>query len=262
MQLTLCNAMSDLPGSCRAHCPLGWGAGWQTDRCRSLQPLCRRGWPCLVGYSFHCTGYTVHYSVNYILQCTVYATVYSRAIKFATKHNEVISTMCQGVRLALLIQKNFFFLLFFWTLQNYACKFWPPKNHMGPPLWWKFWKIVWMLILISQKKRPVALNTMQKTPALCNVPFPNKSRKTLKKYFFEKMGIFGIFPWFFLERYIVESWSIVHCIQCIMSLLLSYQKLTFRQFYKIFMSKKKNVLESEWQASHQDTRQRSPHCVW
>ena len=69
--------MSDLPGSCRAHCPLGWGAGWQTDRCRSLQPLCRRGWPCRVGYSFIVQGtlYTkvlsIYYCVQYTLQYTV-----------------------------------------------------------------------------------------------------------------------------------------------------------------------------------------------
>ena len=32
----------------------------------------------------------------------------SKAIKLATKHNEVISTMCHGVSLALLISKLFF----------------------------------------------------------------------------------------------------------------------------------------------------------
>ena len=41
-----------------------------------------------------------------------------------------------------------------------------------------------MLILIAQKKRPDALNTTQKTPALCNVPFFNKARKTSKKLHF------------------------------------------------------------------------------
>jgi hypothetical protein len=44
-------------------------------------------------------------------------------------------------------------------LPNYAGKFWPTQNHKGPPLWWKFQKIVGMLILIAQKKRPDALNT-------------------------------------------------------------------------------------------------------
>ena len=81
----------------------------------------------------------------------------------------------------------------FWTLQNYAWKFWPPQNHKGPPLWWKFWKIVGMLILIAQKKRPDALNTTQKTPALCNVPFLNKARKTSKKWHFWKNGHFWQF---------------------------------------------------------------------
>ena len=40
-------------------------------------------------------------------------------------------------------------------------------------------KIVGMLNLIAQKKRPNALNTNQKTPALCNAPFLNKA--TFKK---------------------------------------------------------------------------------
>ena len=55
------------------------------------------------------------------------------------------------------------FCFWFWTLQNYACKFWPPKNHNGPPLWWKIWKFVGMLILIAQKKGHGALNATQKT---------------------------------------------------------------------------------------------------
>ena len=42
--------------------------------------------------------------------------------------------------------------------------------------------------------RPDALNTTQKTPALCNVLFLNKARKTFKKNgIFEKIGILGIF---------------------------------------------------------------------
>ena len=82
-----------------------------------------------------------------------------------------------------------------------------------------------MLILIAQKKRPGALNTTQKTPAFCNVPFPNESKKNLKQITFKKkMGIFGSFSLFFQERYIVESWGLLRCIQCIRTLLLSYQK--------------------------------------
>ena len=42
-----------------------------------------------------------------------------KAIKFGTKHDQVIFTMCHGVRLALPIP----FYFFFWTLQNYAGKF-------------------------------------------------------------------------------------------------------------------------------------------
>ena len=82
-----------------------------------------------------------------------------------------------------------------------------------------------MFILIAQKKRPGALNTTQKSPALCNVPFLNKSLKKLQKMgFLKKMVNFGSFSWFFQERYIVESWGLLHCIQCMRTLLLSYQK--------------------------------------
>jgi hypothetical protein len=50
-----------------------------------------------------------------------------------------------------------------------------------------------MLILIAQKKRPDALNTTQKTQAICNVPFLNKSRKTAQNSHFFKNAIFGRF---------------------------------------------------------------------
>ena len=69
-----------------------------------------------------------------------------------------------------------------------------------------------MLILIAQKKRPGALNTTQKTPALCNVPFLNKSRTAKIAHFLEV----------FLLRYI----------QYIRTLLLSYQNLHFDNFSK------------------------------
>ena len=51
-----------------------------------------------------------------------------------------------------------------------------------------------MLILIAQKKRPDALNTTQKTPAICNVPFLNKSRKTAKNanFFLQKCNFWEV----------------------------------------------------------------------
>ena len=52
------------------------------------------------------------------------------AIKLVTKHTETISTICSGVRLALLIPKLFFSFQF-WTFQNYACKFLPLINQKG-----------------------------------------------------------------------------------------------------------------------------------
>ena len=47
--------------------------------------------------------------------------------------------------------------------------------------------------LIAQKKRPDALNATQKTPALYNVPFLTKSRKTAKNVYFFKNAIFWRF---------------------------------------------------------------------
>ena len=60
--------------------------------------------------------YTVHYSDSHsnrlsMKDTDMLQTLTLRAIEFATKHNEVISTMCHGVRLALLIPKLFLFLI-------------------------------------------------------------------------------------------------------------------------------------------------------
>jgi hypothetical protein len=53
-------------------------------------------------------------------------------------------------------------------------------RHLVEDLIMKILKIVGMLVLIAQKKRPDSLNTAQKTQAICNVLFLNKSRKTAK----------------------------------------------------------------------------------
>ena len=59
-------------------------------------------------------------------------------------------------------------------------------------------KIIVLGRLIAQMKRFDALVTTQKTPALCEVPFLKKSRKTAKKWLFLKNGIFfAIFLYFF-----------------------------------------------------------------
>ena len=52
-----------------------------------------------------------------------------KGILICTKHTEMISTMCHGVRLALLIQKLNCFQM--WTLPKYACTFGLPLNHKG-----------------------------------------------------------------------------------------------------------------------------------
>ena len=58
----------------------------------------------------------------------------------------------------------------------------------------KIGKIIKKLFLITQKKRPDALNATQKTPALYNVPFLNKSRKTATNaHFFNNANLLRFF---------------------------------------------------------------------
>ena len=54
-------------------------------------------------------------------------------------------------------------------------------------------KIIVQGCSIAQMKRFDALITTQKTPALCEVPFLKKSRKTTKKWSFLKNCHFGQF---------------------------------------------------------------------
>ena len=85
-----------------------------------------------------------------------------------------------------------------WTYFSGRRKLLTTLNHKGPPLWWKIWFIFWKLFLIAQKKCPDALNATQKTPALHNVPFLKKSRKTAKNAHFFKNAVFWSF---FLELF-------------------------------------------------------------
>ena len=50
-----------------------------------------------------------HKSLDYMNFSEFVSLHTSRDIKFATKHTEVVSSMCHGVRLALLIPKMFLF---------------------------------------------------------------------------------------------------------------------------------------------------------
>ena len=54
-------------------------------------------------------------------------------------------------------------------------------------------KVVELWILIAQKKGFNALNTTQKTPALCKVPFLKKVGKTGKNVFFIFIYLFFFF---------------------------------------------------------------------
>ena len=76
----------------------------------------------------------------------------------------------------------FWFEILFLKIFPTPGNFRPPQNHNGPPLGWKIGKLVRMLISIAQKKGFDALNTTQKTPDLCKVPFLKKSRKIGSKW--------------------------------------------------------------------------------
>ena len=125
----------------------------------------------------------------------------------------------------------------FWFLTSSSpcLKFLPPLNQKGPPLWWTFWKIVQKPILITQKKHPDALNATQKTLALYKVWILKKrgitskntkvKPKTPKKQYFLEL-----FSWFFQKLTFVKSWGLLRCIQCIRTLLLSYQNQLLDNF--------------------------------
>ena len=68
-----------------------------------------------------------------------------------------------------------------------------PLNQKGPPLGWKIWKIVGLLILIAQMKGFDALNAAQKTSALCKVPFLKKQEKEAKMVIFDHFDHFWPF---------------------------------------------------------------------
>ena len=55
-----------------------------------------------------------------------------------------------------------------------------------------------------------------------------KLRKTSKNYYFWcfwlELGIFESYSSFIQNPYFVKSWGLMHCFQCIRTLLLSYQK--------------------------------------
>ena len=89
--------------------------------------------------------------------------------------------------------------------------------------------IVWGC-LIAQMKRFDALITTQKTPALCEVPFLKKSRKTAKKWSFLKNGHFGRFFLIFSEMGLCRElrFFALHSVHQNPSFELS--KSTFQQF--------------------------------
>ena len=103
------------------------------------------------------------------------------------------------------------------------------ENFQKPIIGRKMKIIVWGC-LIAQMKRFDALITTQKTPALWEVPFRKKSRKTAQNDHFSKMTIFGSFSWFFKKWDLAESWGFLRCNWCIKTLHLSYQTSPYNDF--------------------------------
>ena len=82
---------------------------------------------------------------------------------------------------------------------------------------------------IAQKKRPDALNALQKISAFYKVRFLKNQEKPQKMtIFFSRFGLkwvfYEVFLGFFQKPYFVKLWGFLRCIQCIGTLLLSYQK--------------------------------------
>ena len=77
-------------------------------------------------------------------------TIHGRAIKFATRHTEVISTMCHGERLALLILKLFLFKIL--DLAKLCPSMLTPPKSPGSPLMVKNLKSCWIVDFDSSKE--------------------------------------------------------------------------------------------------------------
>ena len=117
-------------------------------------------------------------------------------------------------------------------LWNHLFLCYPCHATFKPALVFKIGPIL-ELILIAQKKRPGELNSTQKTPALCNVLFLNKSRKTFKKWHFRKnLAFFGSFFLIFSGTVPCRELGsfALYSVQQDASFELS--KSTFRQFFK------------------------------
>ena len=125
------------------------------------------------------------------------------------------------------------------TILNHVGKILPPLNQKGPHLGWKIRKVVWLLILIAQKKGFGALNATQKTSALCKVPFMKKSRKTVqngqKLSTWSKMTVFCQFFLFFFQKwYFVESWGFCALYSEHQNHSFELSKSTIQQLFRFF----------------------------
>ena len=72
----------------------------------------------------------------------------------------------------------------------------------------------------------------RKPQLIAKYRFWKKLEKMLKIFILEKKGNFGGFSWFYQKRYFSKSWGFLRYIQCIKTLLLSYQNQLSDNFHK------------------------------
>ena len=124
------------------------------------------------------------------------------------------------------------------TILSHVGKILPPLNQKGPHLGWKIRKVVWLLILIAQKKGLGALNATQKTSALCKVPFMKKSRKTVqngqKLSTWSKMTVFCPFFLIFSEMVLCRELGFFAFYSVHQTHNFELSKSTIQQLFQIF----------------------------
>ena len=110
----------------------------------------------------------------------------------------------------------------FWPILPLRIALGPSKNQKGPPLWWKIrnFSDSWCY---SSKEAYWFTEWKKTTSALCKVPILKKSRKIAKNGHFWKNGQFWQFSLIFSETALHYELRLFRYIQCIKTVLLSYQ---------------------------------------
>ena len=109
----------------------------------------------------------------------------------------------------------------FWSILPLRVALWPPQNQEGPPLWWNQKNCP--IVDFNSSKEASWFTEFNKNNFSSVYRFWKNQEKPPKMGIFQKMANFGSFPWFLQKRHFIKSWNFFRCIQCIKTLLLSYQ---------------------------------------